>query len=213
MDRFDKIDIESWDRAEIYKLYTEEWTTVTYNITTKLNAARLVPCLKERGIKLVPALIWLASREVNRIENFRLGIQGRTLGRWEKIHPVYPTVNPQNNMTFHNLPYGEDFRSFYDAYLKEQAETRDATRLWATPAPPNFFIVSVLSWLHFDGLNMQLKNPKGYYAPYVAMGRYNEQMELPCSIMVNHAAIDGWHVAQFFEGMQKAMDDPAQWCE
>ena len=120
MDRFEKIDMQLWPRAEIYRLYTEQWTTVTYSITKKLSAAKLVPYLKERGIKLAPALIWLVSREVNRIENFRLAIQDGALGRWDVIHPLFPTLNEQENMTFHSLVgqrcAQELFYGFYPAH-------------------------------------------------------------------------------------------------
>ena len=214
MDHFEKVDLETWPRAEIYKQYTEVWTTVTYTFTKKLDAAKVVPYLKERGIKLIPALVWLASRAVNRVENFRLGIQNRELVRYDAVHPLVPAVNSTGNMSFHSLRYHEDFRTFYEAYLEEQREYGHKTNLWANgPAPDNYFFVSILPWLEYDALSMQLKNAKGYYAPYVAMGKYNENMELPCTIMVNHATIDGLFVHQFYEEMQSCMNDPAQWCE
>lgn len=208
MDRFDWIDMETWPRREIYKLYTEEWTTVTYSFTKKFSVAKLVPYLKERGIKLVPALMWLVCREVNRVENFRLAIRDGSLGRWDVVHPLFPTLNETENMTFHSLRYEEDFQTFYRAYLAEQEENRGKTNLWATGRPENFFMVSIFPFLHFDGLSLQLKNAKGYFAPYIAIGRYNSEMELPCMIMVNHAAVDGWHVAGFLNSLEAALAQP-----
>ena len=212
MDHFELIDMETWPRAEIYKQYTELWTTVTYSITRKLSAAKLLPYLKQRGIKLAPTLIWLTGREINRVANFRLGLRNKVLGRWDVIHPLYPTLNSDENMTFHSIPFDQDFRSFYDAYLAEQAENRHKTNLWATPCPENYFFVSIFPWLHFEGMSMQLKNASGYYSPYIALGKYDEDMIIPCMVMANHAAIDAYHFSQFFDGMQAAMDDPAQWC-
>lgn len=212
MDRFDIIDMEVWPRAEIYKQYTQIWTTVTYSITKKLSAAKLVPYLKERGIKLVPALIWLTGREINRIENFRLGLRNGVLGRWEVVHPLFPNLNSDENMSFHNVRFDQDFRAFYDAYLEEQRKNKHKTNLWTSECPENYFFVSIFPWLHFEGMSMQLKNAKGYYAPYISLGQYDEEMIMPCMVMANHAAIDAWHFAQFFDGMQAGMDDPAQWC-
>ena len=213
MDHFEPIDMETWPRAEIYKQYTQLWTTVTYTFTKKLDVTKLVPYLKQRGIKLIPALVWLSSRAVNSVENFRLGIQNEALVRWDMVHPLVPAVNSTGNMSFHSLRHNDSFPEFYAAYLAEQQEFGDRTNLWTNgPAPDNYFFVSVLPWLEYDSLSMQLKNAKGYYAPYVAMGKYNERMELPCTIMVNHATIDGLFVHQFYEHMQQAMDDPAGWC-
>lgn len=212
MDHYEQIDMERWPRAELYKLYTEGWGTVTFSVTKKLSVARLLPYLKERGIKFAPTLMWLVSREVNRIENFRLAVRAGKLIRWDVIHPMFPTLNAQENMTFHGLRHTESFRDFYEAYLTEQQENRDKTCLWANKIPLNFFMVSIFPWLHFDASSMQLRNAKEYFAPFIAIGQYNEEMELPCMLMGNHAATDLFHVSQFFSRLQEAMDDPAQWC-
>ena len=212
MDHFEIIDMDTWPRAEIYRQYTKIWDAVTYTFTKKLNVATLVPYLKERGIKVIPALAWLTSREINRVENFRLGIHERRLVRWEAVHPLMPTVNPTGNMSFISHRFQDDFKAFYESYLTVQQENREKTALWANGAPENYVFLSIMPWLEYDALSMQLKDARGYYAPYVAMGKFNAQMELPCTVMVNHATIDGWFVHQFYDGMQKAMDDPAQWC-
>ena len=213
MDHFDIIDMATWPRAEIYKLYTDEWSTVTYSLTKKLSVAKLVPYLKERGIKFVPALMWLVSREINRIENFRLAVHDGKLGIWDVIHPMFPTLNADENMTFHGLRFQDDFHAFYQAYLAEQQENRNKTNLWANAIPENFFMVSIFPWLHFDASSMQMKNAKYYYAPFLAIGQYNEQMLLPCMFMGNHASADAWHVAKFFRALQEGMDDPSAWCK
>lgn len=212
MDHFEIVDMDAWPRAELYKLYTEGWGTVTYSLTKKLSVAKLVPYLKERNIKFVPAVMWLVSREINRIENFRLAVKDGQLIRWDVIHPMFPTLNAHENMTFHGLRHQERFSDFYEAYLEEQKENRDKTCLWANHIPPNFFMVSIFPWFHFDASSMQLKNAKGYYTPFIAIGQYNGEMELPCMLMGNHAATDAWHVAKFYAGLQEAMDNPAQWC-
>lgn len=213
MDHFEIIDMDKWPRAELYRLYTEQWGTVTYSLTKKLSAEKLVPYLKDRGIKFVPALMWLVSREINRIENFRLAVQDGKLGTWDVIHPMFPTLNAHENMTFHGLRYCEDFHAFYESYLAEQQENKDKTTLWANKIPVNFFMVSIFPWLHFDASSMQLKNAREYFAPFIAIGQYNEQMELPVMLMGNHAVADAWHVAKFFARLQEGMDNPSQWCK
>ena len=213
MDHFDIIDMATWHRAQVYELYTKVWSTVTYSLTKKLSVAKLVPYLKERNIKFVPALMWLVSREINKIENFRLAIRDGQLGTWDVVHPLYPTLNENEDMTFHSIRYQADFSAFYQAYLEEQQKSKGVTRLWAGSVPENFFMVSIFPWLHFDASSMQLRNARDYYAPFLAIGEYNEDMLIPCMFMGNHAAADAWHVAKFFKGLQDGMDDPSQWCK
>lgn len=213
MDHFEIIDMEQWPRAELYKLYTETWSTVTYSLTKKLSIATLVPFLKGRGIKLVPALMWLTCREINKLENFRFAMKDGKLISWDRVHPLFPTLNSFGNMTFHSLPFCDSFAQFYASYLAEQQENKAKTNLWATAVPENNFMVSIFPWLHFDASSMQIKNAKGYYSPFIAIGQYNEDFALPVMLMGNHAVSDAWHVAQFFDGMQQGFDNPAQWCD
>lgn len=211
MDNYTYIDMETWPRADLYRLYTEGWGTVTYSLTKKLSVAKFLPYLKERGIKFSPAIIWLVSHQINRIENFRLAVRDGKLIRWDVIHPMFPTLNAHENMTFHGMRHEENFQDFYQAYLQELEQNRDKTSLWANKIPKNFFMVSILPWLHFDASSMQLKNAKEYFAPFIAIGQFNEEMLMPCMLMGNHAATDAWHVSQFFDMLQDAMDHPEQW--
>ena len=211
MDNYTYIDMETWPRADLYRLYTEGWGTVTYSLTKKLSVAKFLPYLKERGIKFSPAIIWLVSHQINRIENFRLAVRDGKLIRWDVIHPMFPTLNAHENMTFHGMRHEENFQDFYRAYLQELEQNRDKTSLWANKIPKNFFMVSILPWLHFDASSMQLKNAKEYFAPFIAIGQFNEEMLMPCMLMGNHAATDAWHVSQFFDMLQDAMDHPEQW--
>lgn len=211
-DGFEAIDLKTWPRRDVYRLYTEKWPTASYSLTKKLDAGTLVPFLKQRGIKFVPAIIWLAAREVNRLENFRLAIHDGQLGRWTVVHPMFPTLNATQNMTFHCVRFEDDFSPFYEAYLKEQRENAQKTALFANRIPENSFMISVFPFLHFDGGSMQLSE-NGKYAPFLAIGQYNEVMQLPCLVMGNHACQDAWHVAQLFGGIQEGMDHPSEWCK
>ena len=212
MDKFEIIDMDTWQRAAIYRLYTEKWPTTSYSLMKKLSVDKFVPYLKEKGIKFVPAIIWLVGREFNHIENFRLAVKDGKLGKWDVIHPLVPTLNKDKNMTFHNIRFEEDFGKFYEAYLQEQQENIEKTSLFANRVPDNFFMVSVFPFLHFDGGSMQVSG-KGNYAPFVAIGKYNEEMLLPCVVMGNHAAQDAWHISEFFKGLQEGMDNPEEWCK
>ena len=213
MDKIEVIDMQTWPRAEVYKLFTEQWTTITYSLNTKFSVEKTVTYLKERGLKFVPAIMWVFSREVNRHDNFRYVIKDGKLCRWDVIHPMFPTLNPQENVTFHSIRFEDDFASFYQAYLKEQQENANKSVLWATEIPENFFLFSVLPWLHFEGSAMNLKNAKGYYSPIIAVGKYNEKKQMPCLFVGNHAVADAWHVNKFFDGVQKSLDNPSEWCK
>ena len=122
MDHFVEIDKATWPRRELYELYTKTWMEQTFSASVKLRVEKLINCQKAHGQKLVPALLYIFSRELSRDQAFTLAIKGGTLGCWDRIHPVYPVRNENGTFTFHTTPVGDDFASFYEAYMREKEE-------------------------------------------------------------------------------------------
>ncbi len=211
MDTFEQIDLATWERGEEYRLFAERLQT-TFSMTKHIPAANTVTYLKEHGLKLVPALLWIVSDAFNRCENFRLALRGGVLGRWDIIHPIFPTLNADKNLTLHSLRYTENFESFYDAYRKEQEETKDTCRLFPYPMPENACMVSVFPFVHFEGSSMHFHDPT-YYTPFFAIGKYDGEKKLPCMLAGNHAVADGWHVSEVFRIIGERLDRPAEWCD
>ena len=65
-----KVDLANWPRREFWNHYMKE-VRCTYAMTAELDASRLLPALKRRGLKLYPALIHMLSQVVHRHEEFR----------------------------------------------------------------------------------------------------------------------------------------------
>ena len=65
-----KVDLANWPRREFWNHYMNE-VRCTYAMTAELDASRLLPALKRRGLKLYPALIHMLSQVVHRHEEFR----------------------------------------------------------------------------------------------------------------------------------------------
>lgn len=214
MAKFKEIDLETWDRKEEFTLYSEIWTTVCYSVTKKLDVTHTVRFLKGRGIKIVPCLYYLCSRALNTVPNFRLAQKNGKTGYWETIQPQFTVMNKNKNITFHTVPYSDDFCIFYENYLNEMKKNGEYTGISAGTMPENGYIISVLPYLSFDAFSFHIKNPKGYYAPVVEIGKYEtegERLKIPVSVTVNHAAVDAWHVSEFFKSLQEGLNSAEIW--
>lgn len=215
MDQFSVIDMETWARTKEYRLFTEQWTTICYTVTMKPDVTETVKYLKEKGLKFVPAVLWLITRELCKQENFLLAVRDGKLGKWNKIHPMYPVINSTGNMTFHTTEFTDRFSEFYQAYVTEGEKNQDATDIFATRMPENGYVISVVPYMNFESVSFHLKNAKNYYPPVFDIGKYSDvcgRLLMPVSVTVNHAAADLNHVNLFFEGLQNALNDPEKWC-
>ncbi|MBR5345351.1 MAG: hypothetical protein IK127_05955 [Clostridia bacterium] len=211
MDRFTPIDMETWPRKDLYELYTKAWMNMTFSASMKLRAENLVRFQKAHGQKLVPALLYIISREISKDQAFTLAIQDGVLGSWEKLHPLYPVLNENGTFSFHTTPLDGDFRSFYDAYMREKEETAGKTGAYVSTVPLNNYIISIMPYFAFDSFTFSLKNQKNYYAPILSVGKYDENYLLPIAATVNHAVCDGYHVSELFRRIQEAFDNPEEY--
>lgn len=71
-------------------------------------------------------------------------------------------------------------------------------------------MISIMPFFAFDGFTYSLKNIKNYFAPIIAIGKYDEEYRLPVSATVNHATCDGWHLSELFRRVQEDFDHPEE---
>ncbi len=211
MDHFTEIDKETWPRMECYKLYTTKWLEQTFSATMKMSVEKLINCQKAHGQKLVPALLYIFSREFSRDQAFTIAVKDGKLGYWDRIHPVYPVLNENGTFSFHTTPVRDDFGSFYDAYMREREENADKTGINVSLLFTNGYVISIMPFWPFESLSHSLKYIKNYYAPIVAIGKYDEEYRLPVAVTVNHAVCDGWHLSELFRRVQEAFDNPEEY--
>ena len=213
MDRFTEIDRETWPRKALFDLYTRSWMEMTFSATQKLRAEKLVKLQKARGQKLVPALLYIVSREVSRDRAFTVANKDGVLGYWDRIHPMYPVLNENGSFSFHTTLVEGDFPSFYQAYLREKEENADKTGAYACTMPLNTFTLSIMPYFAFDSFSFSLKNVKNYFAPIVSIGQYDENFLLPIAVTVNHAVCDGYQLSELFRRLQEAFENPEAWLD
>lgn len=63
------------------------------------------------------------------------------------------------------------------------------------------YVLSFISWLSYDSLNIELPDGHLYFAPIVNWGKYREEngrLVMPVTVRLNHAIADGYLVANVF---------------
>ena len=85
---FHALDIEKWDRSEYFKHYLND-ISCSYSSTVNMDISNL------RGYKLYPVMIWLLTKTVNAIEQFRTAFQGNLVGIYDSLHPSFTIFNDE----------------------------------------------------------------------------------------------------------------------
>jgi chloramphenicol O-acetyltransferase type A len=208
---FEPIDLSTWNRKEYFEYYFRE-VPCNFSMTLNLDLTTLLPAIKKQGIKLYPIMVYLISAAVNKHKPFRTAFDTKgVLGVYDILHPFY-TLFQKESETFTNLwtEFTPRFSTFYEKYLLDVQTYGQVKRLVAKPdEPPNVFTISSCPWTSFTSLHLNLPKSMDYLLPIFTLGKYFEQagkIQLPLAIQVHHAVCDGFHVAQFVNDLQEAMN-------
>lgn len=193
-----------WSRRETYLHYRQR-NPCSYSVTQTVD----VTALKRAGVPFAPALIHAICRVVNRLPALRMAEQGGEVGYWEEVWPAHTVFHPETE-TFSVLwtEYHPDFAVFLQRYGADLAEFGDQPAFFPKGPPPAHGLnISIAPWLDFTAFNLDFG--REYLLPVFTAGRYREsggRVLLPLAVQANHAACDGWHVAQFFAGLGEEID-------
>ena len=203
---FTPVDLAAWPRREYFEHYVHR-NPCTYSMTVRLDITNV----KEKGIRLYPALIYALATAVNRHEEFRCSIKDGVLGCYERLEPSY-TVFHRENETFSLLwtAYEPDFSAFLAAYEADLARFGGQMGFQGKPnLPENTFDVSMIPWANFEGFNLNLQQCYDHLRPIFTLGRYEERegrCTLPLAVQVHHGVCDGYHTCRLVREVQEILD-------
>lgn len=194
------IDFDNWERREHYLHFIKE-VRCSYSVCVNLDISNL------NVQRLYPAMLWLLTRTVNEMPEFRTSLTEDGLGYYSEMHPAYTVFNPDTK-TFSGIwtAYQPDYQSFLRGYEEDVGKYSSTTQYEPKPGrPANSFDVSMIPWFSFTSFNLNIFGDGTYLLPIFTMGKTfeeNEKTMLPLAIQVHHAFCDGYHVGKFIETLQ-----------
>lgn len=204
--KFHTIDRENWGRKIYFEHYLHQ--KCNYSISANIDITFLLEQLRNKGLKLYPAFIYMVSKTVNNYKEFRTCFNEEgVLGYWDQMVPSY-TIFHKDNKTFSSIwtDFNDEFSTFYKNYQIDLDCYGDLKGLDIKEnIPENTFYISSIPWVSFTGFNLNIHHDNDYLLPIVTGGKYFHQEDkvlLPVSLQMHHAVCDGYHAGLFFDEMQ-----------
>ena len=202
---FHLIDLPSWERRDAYEHFTKE-VVCTYSATVELDITNL------KNQRLYPALIWLLTKTVKQMPEFRTVLTENGVGIYDEMHPAYTIFNKENkNFSGIWTEFRPNYRDFLAAYEADVAQYSSSQKYAPKPhRPPNSFDISMVPWFTFTSFNINIFGDGKYLLPIFTLGKFFERdgkRLIPLAIQIHHAACDGYHVGIFVETLQKQIDE------
>ena len=198
------IDLENWERREYYEHFIKN-VVCSYSVTVNIDITNL------KGHSLYPAMIWLLTKTVNDMPEFRTCLTEEGPGIYDSMHPMYTVFNKEKkNFSGIWSYFSEDYSEFLENYQADVQKYSTSTRYAPKKGTPaNSFNISMVPWLEFTAMNFNVYDEGKFLLPIFTMGKFFERdgkRYLPLAIQVHHAVCDGYHIGLFVEKLNEYID-------
>jgi chloramphenicol O-acetyltransferase type A len=199
------LDLAGWKRRshfDFFRQYEQPFFTVCapLDVTPAYEATRRVS-----GAYFLASL-YLATRTANEIEEFRLRLRGDRVLVHDVVHAGSTVLNDDQTFGFCYFEYAEGFADFEARGRKALEEYRRREETLQDSGQDDVLWYSVLPWISFTSFAHARRCPAEESVPRIVFGRHYEEHGrrlMPVSVEAHHALVDGWHVGQFYERLQR----------
>ncbi|MBR5687589.1 MAG: hypothetical protein IKX36_06485 [Prevotella sp.] len=201
------IDISTWERREWFEHFSR-MKSPHYAVAVNADVTRLVEYKRQHHLSFYFALIYLSTKVLNNIENFRLRICDGEVVLYDMIHTNFTHKLPEEQLfRYHTAPFTGTLEEYVIATSKAIKE--QTTLFGGMGAIPNVAYFSCAPTLDTTCITNPGLDDVDDAIPRINWGKYMERdgrQILNITFTANHRFIDGYHIGLFFEALQKEID-------
>lgn len=202
------IDRNTWPREEHYQFFAPI-SHPFYCLTFPVDVTALRRYVKEKSLPFYPAMVFLVTKAMEDVENFRLRDRAGTIVRHDRLIPSFTDLKPDSELfQIITLEAGEALADFC-ARAKAQAAAQEE---FITPGKwdgDQLVYFSCLPWFPLTSVTNERNVDPSDTVPRVTWGRWEEKdgrTMLSLSLELNHRLLDGYHVGQFYNALTARME-------
>lgn len=201
------IDIPSWDRRELYEHFAR-LKMPHYVVAADIDVTRLLQYKREHRLSFYLSLIYLATKTLNGIENFRLRMKDDQVVLYDRIETNFTHKLPgEKYFRFHTAPFEGSLQEYVAATT--EAMSRQTTLFGGLGDIPNVAYLSCITTLAATAISNPTIEDAQDAIPRINWGKYVERdgrWTLNVTLTANHRFIDGPHIGLFFNKLQEEID-------
>ncbi len=206
------IDIEKWNRKVPYQNFVN-YTNPIFGLGTRLDVTKLYNYCKNGGRSFFTEFLYIASKSLNEIEEFRLRIYKGNVVSFDVVHPSFIVNDKNGAITTCKVNMNFDRQEFYQSarLASSQKQKADSDEKFNDNATNDLLYCSCVPWADACQANnpYDLKDIEGSTIPRLTWAKYvneNGRMKMFFNIEAHHALIDGEPICRAFNLIQKYLD-------
>ena len=186
-----------------------------FNITANVDISVLLPFLKKNNLPITPSIVYLIAKAANEIPEFRWRIRDGKIFEHKTVSPSFSVFTEVADVfSFCTVEYESDPKTFIQkAYEKSEAMKKEPS-FEDEEGRDDFLFLSTIPWVSFTGFQHAMHFHPSDSVPRITWGKFFEsdgKMQMPLSVQVHHAVVDGRHVGQYFQLIEKIAGAPEEY--
>ena len=211
------IDIDTWERRDNYgffRTFLNSW----YSVTTEIDCTEASTAAKQSKHSFFLYYLYAVLRSANEVNELRYRIDkdGQVIFH-DRVDIISPIAVPGKTFYTVRIPYHEDFKRFYaEAYalitnIPEDGDPYGAEKTLMQQGDYDVVHLSAVPKMYFTSTTYTVAEAGNCCShPLMTAGKVvprGERLVFPLSRYVNHAFVDGSHLASFFEKIEKYLKE------
>jgi len=205
-----RIDIESWQRKDHFNLY-KDWTYPHFSLTANVDLTAYYPYIKQHGISVNVAIIYVLARTANEIPEFRQRIRGNDVVEHDLVHPSSTILTDDDLFSYCTFDFDPDFSVFAPRAVDTITYVRENRILEDELGRDDYLFMTAIPWVSFTHMMHPIDLKSVDSVPRIAWGKFfedGERLKMPLGIQGHHSLMDGIHLGRYYEKVQDYLNQP-----
>ncbi len=197
------IDLETFPRRAHFELYSHMHDPYA-GMTVLVDITGLPELCKQKDWPFSLVFLYCVGRAANAVPQFRQRILNGVPVQFDRCDTSHTVMRADETFSYCRLNPMQPF----DAYLKEsllrQAQAQDHGTITDPEDVLSLIFLSMVPWLRYTELHQPTpcpadSNPRINWCKYETA---NGVTTIPVTVLVNHALVDGIHIAAFYKALE-----------
>lgn len=205
-----RLDMECYPRRAQFD-YFRNMAYPYAGMTVNMDITDFMICREENGLPFYLTMLYAAARTANAIPEFRQRIRGNEIIEFDCCIPSYTLALEGGGYCYCSADDRLPFPQFLCDARRRQEEARKAALVQDDEHVDELFFFSTIPWVSYTAIIQPVPSPADSN-PRITWGKYfqtESSLKIPVTLLVNHALMDGIHIARFFQELQQRFDHTA----
>ena len=205
--KYEVIDESTWERA-MHCMVFRNSIEPAFCVTFEADVTEFKKKVKEEGLSFTLAMVYAVCKCANEVEALRYRFLDGKVVLYERIDTAFTYVNKETGLfKVVNVPSIDNLPEYVALALKTAEEQQE---YFTGPLGNDVFQCSPMPWVTYTHISHTNSGKKDNATPLFDWGKYYEKDErvlIPISIQAHHSFVDGIHIGQFVDALQKFFNE------